>query len=295
MESLVEKQQKAPVSLIISQAYRIKNECLEKWFSEDGLMKLNMDEDRNPVYPFTKKSVGNDNGILFTVYFYMLCDSHGILDELDKQRFVNIVNDLRKRIDGSPVLGLFNRNPGRDGDGENLDNYMGLVCGAALFDIDSIPDEICNFGESHGYIFNNVNHGDWDIKYWRQGADVAVYKLLSMKRTPMVWEMIWLLGGIVFQSLQGIKDENGVKRLHTSEHLLMWIRLRAIEKVIQRGLKGVLWPKYYFWIRNISYLYRARLSVMTNGKGIEEIIGIYFNPASGDKHPIERLAEGITF
>ena len=68
-----------PVNPVVS-LYRHIKEVKEKWLAEDGLMRLDYEDDR-PPYPGARlRTVHNDNGILWLCYWIYLLHTKHMLD-----------------------------------------------------------------------------------------------------------------------------------------------------------------------------------------------------------------------
>jgi hypothetical protein len=272
-------------------ASSIKSDALDMWFAQDGTMELAPGADRPPFPRFTKNTAADDNGILFAVYFYFLLNEFKILDHEDCARFAGTIDDLTRRdASGNPMPGLYDRNPGRDDSKEALDDYRAIAAGSALFGLHYARD-ICEYGEKEGWIFQNIDPEKYDIKFWRQGFEVCFYKFCD-GRIPAIWEFAWFCLGILFNAFQGLKDDQGVERLNTSEHLLNWITLKTIDLMPKN--KKVMWM--YGLIALCKWVWIWRLKAKTQGEGISRIFKIYFGTlGDGQIPPNQALSEGLVY
>lgn len=250
-----------------------KKEFIEIYLSEDGLMKLEYDDERAPYGSATKKTCGNDNGILFVVEFYFLLDCLGLLEESDHERFYSTVSQLAVRRNNKICSGLFNRNPERNDRTESHDNYIAICAGSALFNCYLIPKMIVDYGKAHFYIYDNVNPGKLtNLTRLRTGSAIAFYKACG----KLSWDILtttWLHAEFLYDSYKMSLD-------NCSSLLLSWIELKALEKV---GYKS-------FLFKIIKKKWMKKFLKITNGLGVEAAFSGYFN-----SHPITEFAKGIKF
>lgn len=264
-----------------SELLQLKQEVLQHWMAEDGTLLLQKGETVPPNEPFTETSAGNDNGVLFAVEFYWLLDHHGLLEASDKKRF----HDLVRKLQVPGYKGLYNRNPGRSDRKEAHDNYVAIVAGSSLFKM-PFAKEVVAFGEAHRYEYNNLNPeglGLRNIASWRQGGEQAFYQL-SAGKSPGLRDSIWLFGMFVVGGFSANDVGSG--------HLLRWLRIKAIEKVMQEEFSAS--PqllKSYEFLKPSIWWWKHQLIRKTDGQGIEWFFKLYFGPA----HPLAKLAEGVTF
>lgn len=282
----------------------IKDDADRHWFAKDGTMCLEW-------HGIPPETAPNDNGALFAVLFYWFCHKLGILDEADKFRFRNM--EIRLRSSKSP--GLHHRNPGRKTRDEAHDNPRALISGAVLFDLPNIIYNINTYGIQNGYVFENVDmesddldphlierKKSWwykilgfDITRWRQGSNVAFYKL-AMAWMPTPWNLIWMLGGYLITAFKKVKDESGVVRFSTDEHFLNWIEFLAIEiKYEQMKNSKIRWLSFFKFIFLVRDFWKMMLARKTDKRGMEAIVKGYFDPPDDRQHPIEKLTIGIFY
>lgn len=274
----------------------LKFEALQFWMTKDGLTSL-------VKHNGTVMECGNDNGILFTMLIYYHLYLLDLLDHTDRERFIKTERSLE-----GPAPGLYNRNPGRRTRDEAHDNYKALVMGSVIFSYPKIITNIVDYGLHNGFLYDNVKDAtivdphlverrqSWwykwlgfDITRWRQGCDIAFYKICAgMMPTPP--QYLWLLLSMVFSMFEKVKDENGVVNKNTDHIFLVWIVMETIflkrprldaDKVPWRSLFIPLSILYTFW----KYI----LDVKTEEGGITAIFRGYFGP----DHVIVRLSKEV--
>jgi len=272
-----------------TETIQLKEEYSNNWVAEDGLSLLDYRGDRPPFPGFTRKTAANDNGILGKCYFIWLLKHHDLLTNEDKYEFYNSIFDLQRIKNGKPIKGLYNRNPGRDDNPEALDNYAAICSGSVLIDSDFKLD-IVFYGLENGFNFNNVSLNKYNIKRWKQGSDVAFYKM-CVNYAPTIWEYIWLVGGIIFNSFQHKNIKQGKM---TSEALLTWIRLKAIELTEEKNKMKKQYKWMYSIVRTFRYFWVWMLKKSTDGKGIETVITVYFG-GRNPENPMIKLAQGVIY
>lgn len=244
---------------------------IEPWFAPDGLMKLgDFTDEREPFPGQSKRTVSNDNGILWRTYTITLLWTLGHDIKSDERPASILLGSLCIRP------GLFCRNPGRTDRQEALDNYCAIVCLCVLHGFKQELTDIYEWGLKHGWTFNNTDPDEFNIKRWRQPSEVAFYKLAG-GMWPHPLEFAWFIGSIIFNAFQ--KEDT------TSEHLTMWLRLKYIN------------PKFMPSFYSIAYelvklLWIWRLNVKTNGLGIERIFDLMFE---NKDHPCVQLSKGVKY
>lgn len=157
----------------------------------------------------------NDNGILFIAYWYALAELAGLNDESDCQRFISSVKGLQK------APGLYTRFPG-DTRPEAHDNYLGIIFGSLLFNTLHRYD-IYQYGATTGFCYNVTDPGVYDLKYVRQGGDVALYSI-SCGIPPQIVEYLWLLLGMLV----------GFSKGNPSTRNLCWLRTQILDLVFRK-------------------------------------------------------------
>jgi len=194
----------------------LKLEFIQKYLDENGLCKL-QDE-------LTLKEVKNDNGILFSVYGYMLCD----LDGADFLRFTHTVDLL------TIEPGLYKRRHNADNVTEAHDNRAAIAAGSVLFD-QTFARDLCDYGTRMGWQYANADKTMYSWKQLTQGGDIAFYKVCA-GRLPYPTEWLWLLGGMAISIFKG----------WSSTQNLFYMRSIAITKAFERYTQGgtQLWWMY---------------------------------------------------
>jgi hypothetical protein len=249
-----------------------KLEWERDFIAGDGLMRLPYDSLREPFPGQTKTTTPNDNGILFSVYYYFLLDHHECLEPEDRERFYDSIKSLEK----NHTPGLYNRNPGRNDDYEALDNYVAICAGSVLFDF-SFQRDICDYGDRNGYIFNNVSDSETYLHQWRQGAEIAYYQLCA-GRMPQLWNLIWFYLSFVVSAFYSEEK--------SSEHLLTWLRLKSLERAYLKVKQGSPWFLWAYWFSFLfATIWKYGLLRQTSGRGIERELVIYFRQAH-DPHVV---------
>src|SRR3990167_3749049 len=204
------------------EAMLIKQEILDNWMSEDGLLCLdpvNNEGERPPHGEAEFRTAQNDNGLLFVTEFYYLCSIHGILTDSDKSRFESTMKLLTKKT------GLYHKNPGRVWRNSTHDDYIGIVSGSILFGTNHAK-EVEDYGSKNFYYYNNTTDNKFRFKYFRQGSDVAFYKICAGK-IPNPISYLWMAIRILLSSKTKI-DSND------SGRMLSWLKLRAMEKAFDK-------------------------------------------------------------
>ena len=267
----------------------------QAYFAPDGLMKLWKHEEREcfPEAAVPLRTAANDNGILFAVYFYWLVYS-AIEDEQERTNFTAtsvfnlLFRDAVSRLACFKGRGLFDRNPGRHDERDKLDNYVGIVSGSVLFGYDDeYPRWIVNWGTSHGWFFDNVTPSSPQINCWRQGADIAFYQM-SAGFYPSWIDYLWLIAGIIFNAYQKDLDAR------SSEHLLTWARLKAIDRKWDKGEQFSALQCLLFLGARLARLFWVRkLRQKTPDQvGMEHVFRVYFKDP---EHPCRKLSVGRVY
>lgn len=181
----------------------LKEEMLASYVNEDGLGLIDSKHKRN------------DNGILFIAYWYALAELAGLNDESDCQRFISSVKKLEKE------RGLYTRFPG-DNRPEAHDNYVGIIYGSLLFNTLHRFD-IYQYGTTTGFCYNVTAPGVYDLKYVRQGGDVALYSI-SCGIPPQIVDYLWLLFGMLIGFAKG----------SPSVRNLCWLRTQILDLTFRK-------------------------------------------------------------
>lgn len=238
---------------------KLKEEIYNHWTDEHGQVLLDYE---GQVQAHT------DNGIFFLTCFMFLCKYLNIIDDKDKTNYNLAVAKCQRQLNNSPVKGLFNRLPGLDTVTEAHDNYVAICAGSVLFDL-TYHFDIYEYGEDHGYCYDNVRPYHWNLSQCRQGSDVAFIKLIVGK-SPAIWEYIWFIFSILSTTI--------LARNTTSPKLVTWLRLEALAH------------KSLFW-KGIKNLWFKLISIRNKG-GMAEIFEIYFKERIlGHPHPFVAMAK----
>ena len=262
----------------------LKNTARSHWIAKDGLMSLKYNYFKPAYHEGGVNTCDNDNGILYLVEYYWLCKSQNYIGGTDHIQFVHCLNRL------ADVDGIYNRNPGRTERHQSHDDYVAIVAGSVLFGTDHAM-QIISAGMKTGFTFDNQNPGTFNIKRWRQGADIAFYKMATTN-APTMWNFIWFVGKILHNTTQFGALARGK---HISEPLLNWLRLKSIELVEKRDGKIIRARKFMFMYKILGYardFWIWRLKRATNGKGIELVFKRYFLQ---EGHPNAHLSSGIVY
>jgi len=200
----------------------IKEEWLTLWCADDFQTKLHYNDNRTAIPPYTKDSVWNDNGALFTVTMLQLLsfwDQHHSLNE----RFIYMVINLR--WDGE--LGVYTVNPGREDNNNSHDNYVALAAGSALYDL-TFAKETAQKGFETGWRF--------DHNVFIQPKDQCFIKMCA-GISPGIFEYVHMLGAFVWACFYPLGK--------SSEILLTWVRANglydAAHNKFRRGELSSLW------------------------------------------------------
>lgn len=258
----------------------IKREWREKWCSQDGSGKLDLNDECPPFPPFTKSRVINENGVLFLSYFLVLLSEAELLEAEDKHKFLELVYSLYVEP------GLTNRHPGNNITRESHDNIVGCAVGAFLCGAYGINAALHSYGVKNGYCYNNINPGKYDIRCLIQGSDAAVVAILSANQPPL-WNYIWFLGGVL---LNAFTSKNS-KSNHASSALLRWVAVSGVSKAFER------FPDFPYWMtlsfRVVKAIFDIRLKARYGSKGIAGAMRLYLHREGQPLHPCVRFAEEL--
>lgn len=167
--------------------------------------------------------------------------------------------------------GLYTRRPEDRTSTNSFDDSVGIAA-ASVFMRLRFADEIYSKGEIWGWNFNNVQPGSWALWAWRQPSEIAYFKICAGRR-PDLFGLAYLCIGLCITAFQGEK--------RTSEHLLTWLRVVAIEKA---GLEP--WARPWFALAAGIW----RLGVQIRFGGMARVFSIYY---ADENHPNRLLAEQI--
>jgi len=116
--------------LKLSEVKKIREDWLERWVAEDFLTKLYLEDNRTAVPPFSKDSVWNDNGVLFTVTMLQLLSNWDLQHSL-RARFIGLLTELKWHGE----YGVYQVSPGRTDNFNSHDNYIAIAAGSALYNM----------------------------------------------------------------------------------------------------------------------------------------------------------------
>lgn len=183
-----------------------------RYFSEDGLGRLN-EKDSRPPHPHAQfETTHTDNGILIAATIYYLYYHAGVLAEQDKQRLVATLWRLRYQD------GIYLRNPFRSyGDRiefrNSKDNYDAIVASAVLLESKVFIEDILNNYNPHTFL---------------TPKQFGFYRLCLGEKANII-EFLNLFGGFMFNAFQSPRK--------SSEKILNWLRLEALLLKFKRGTK----------------------------------------------------------
>lgn len=229
---------------------RLKKEAKKLWLSEDGLMKLEKNEVKQPFPGQKLRTVKNHNGILWLAYFYALLSEFHLLDDEDRREVYKTIERLEK------VPGLYLRRPGGDLP-NSMDNDVGIMWLSRKFDL-RFHREMYRYGERHGWTFDAQAPETTNYRYFRQPIDVAVCKIANGK-DPSLVQLVWLVGGFVVTAFQN-------PLFRTSEWLLNWLRLDIL-KMHKSSI-----PAVNMAISACDLAFYIRLKARTSGRGITAVL-----------------------
>ena len=235
----------------MQEALKIKKEFYEEWVTPEGLGLL------EPQKP-------NDNGILFLVFFQILCDLLGIYEDYDSFHFGKAHDSIYVRA------GEYKRRI-EDFGTDAHDNMLAIVAGAKLAKKDYIVEQICDHMDKTGGVSDHTTGSKWAIKQMRQGSEIAFYRIMA-RRIPYLLDMIWLCGGLIVNALKG----------NYSSKNLGFMRVWAIDR---------------FGYSHLPYSYQMGLFLSINlwwviivfKKGVAHNFGNYYV----ERHPILKLMRMI--
>lgn len=255
----------------------VKKEIEDKWIAEDGLMRLDLQDDREPYPGAARRTVVNDNGILFTAYFHMLCEKHDILEIEVKSKIRSTIISLFSR---HIYCGLSDRNSHRDNSAQSHDNMLVICVLSKLWGLD-FAEKIVDHGLDFWWTFDNLNPGKINFKRWRHPGDRCIYYLAASKQPTLV-QVLWLSAANI---ISAYKDHT-----NSSEHLLNYLRYWFLDDCTYHfiGYKcRLLEHTFNFWYNKQSK--KIRKLNLQPLMPIRYWLGLYFKP----EHPIHKLAEGL--
>ena len=163
-----------------------------RYTSEDGLCRLDLEDDQPGFPPATERTVRNQNGIMFYAETILSLYIKGI----DVMPFrMSAMRTLDKLF--IPGTGCTDRRPYDKSLVDSHDNMLGIVVLCQLLDLDLYIERLCEWGRLHGWCFNNLDPERFDIRGLRQGSDIAIYQLANGEK-PHLINLLWLWGGLFF-------------------------------------------------------------------------------------------------
>lgn len=265
------------------EAQTLKAEWQENWQAEDGTGLIHFRADREPYPGATKRTAGNDNGPLFRIIADALFKKRGVLvwkDWLNTQEMLNAI-----RLEP----GIYARNPNRR-DLEALDDYCAIVSAQVITTgrFSWVAEDVVSHGVQTGYTFNTGSPKDFMLRAWKQGSDVCHYKL-ARGFMPTLWELLWFWLGLVVNAFQPVPPR-------CSEWQMSWLRVLTIEALWKHRLND--FRDSWKWIFPVMFsailFWKIMLLAKTKGKGIEEVIRIYYGGRKPE-NPLVELAKGVRF
>lgn len=244
---------------------------MNKWIAKSGLMNLQPKEDA--------LDCDNDNGILFRAYFeylYLFWNQNSSNEPIKAKEIRLTIKKLER------VPGLHMRNPGRTDNASSHDNTLGIVSLCVLFRIYDVIEDIIQYGLTYGFTFDARYPYKTDYTRWRQGSDVAFYKLCS-DRVPMPWELLWMFGAQIYASF--------IDRNNSSSHLTNWLRFKTLEQLQNQTNKRSIKLIISFSMI-LKEAFKNSMLAKTNHKGIEAMFEMYF---THKEHPNQVLSKGLEF
>jgi len=234
---------------------------MNAYLAEDGLMKLTVDDNREPFPGAALKTVANDNGIYYLAIYYLLRVLKGDWFTLDERLEVGSAIERLRKSDG-----LFLRHAG-DERTDAQDNYLGICILSVLFNF-PFAKEILDYGSKHGFNYDHTGKGG--ATTMRQGGEICFYRVCC-GYAPPVWEWVWFLSGVLVNAFT--KQSN-----MPSDAQLAWARLELVNRMRITGLFGL---SFTF----VRWIWRLRAK-----KRFGSIYQIFHRFYLDSEHPIRALA-----
>ena len=174
---------------------------------------------------------GQDNGVLFLAYAYVMLDATKELTDVDRTNAVRTENNIRVE------RGLYTRYPGSTLL-EAHDNYIGLLLLSKLFNLDHIAKDVYTYGTRHLRSYNDQEPGTFNIRAWRQPGEFAVYSMAAGVNPGLI-SYLWLLVGM-WVSPFNILTWGRVQVLKHSMLSLPWYKRLPLRWVINKRLTAWL-------------------------------------------------------
>jgi hypothetical protein len=172
--------------------HEIISDARKHWISQSGLMRLRSPSESGVLDGV--ETCWNDNGVFFLCVFILLARAHGYRP-IDAAK----IEETLAWLEVPEHHGLFNRNvyksfAPKETAVEAHDNYAAICTLSKLYSF-RYTNDICVYGEAHGWNFNN-HDGTWTFRTQRQGGEVAFYKIMN-DQTPSMIDALWMLGGFL--------------------------------------------------------------------------------------------------
>lgn len=205
-----------------------------RWFAEDGLMRLDPDDDREPFPGQTLRTVKNENGIYFRGHEILLNDALDGWRAEDGNPYDNGWSWYQTvlRLQSQTHLGIFYRHPGNLERDEAHDNYVAIAGISAIMAITPespmrrFPKDIMVHGRSHLWSYNSKNPKMFSFRHLRQPGEIGYY--YACDRKPMHWLCwAWFQGGIRVNMAQSRKSKHN----NPSTSLLAFMRLQILSEL----------------------------------------------------------------
>jgi len=163
------------------------------------------------------KRVDNANGILYLGIFHELLEQCGLYDDGDRQAALKATTIIKVEP------GLYSKTSEHPLWVNSHDNYVAL---ASL----GCAEDICDYGNKHGWIFDNTYQEESPREAYRQLGEVAFYKI-EAGYIPNLLELAWLVVGLIVAGC--------VSRVPS--HHLAWYRVARLRRSIVKTLSSKRW------------------------------------------------------
>lgn len=166
-----------------------------EYTAEDGLVRFDLQDDRDPFPGYSERTVKNQNGILNLAETLMAFHCNGVDVTPFKDTVIRTIRKLQV-----PGTGCFKRNQGNDVFMDSHDNSRGIILAALLVGAMDIVEEFHRWGDKHGWTYNNLDPFNvLDPRAQRQGMDIAIYNVAN-GNIPWLINSVWLVGDCLFFS-----------------------------------------------------------------------------------------------
>ncbi len=246
-----------PIYDSLTRMENLVEDFVNKYMSEDGLCRLDLQDDQEGFPPSIERTVKNQNGIMFLAEVLLSLKLKG----MDVSPFrMSVQRTLDKLF--IPKTGCTNRRPNETHTYDSMDshdNMLGTIVLCQIFGLDIYIERICTWGRKEGWCFNNLNPGVFDIRAVRQGFDIAIYEL-SNGDVPYMLNILWLIGASCL----------------TQDLRLLKLRLESVKMADEAYRNG--------------WLAKTVLSIIYSLKGGDKKFAIHIEDYFKDPaHPMRRL------